>query len=84
MKKKFVIEIEVDEKNIAEKYPNYSINYGSPEELIDSIIEDIKFCADTDMSKDGLEKFGYAIRIIDTGFEADMEAQDEKWGKHKV
>lgn len=64
MKRQFLVEIEVDEKNVAKKYPNYSINWDSPEELIDSLMRDFIFEADTDMSKDGLTEWGYAKRII--------------------
>ena len=36
IKKKFIVTIFVDEKTIAEKNTNYSINYNSVEEYIDS------------------------------------------------
>lgn len=65
MKKQFLIEIEVDEKNIAKKYPNYSINYDNPNQLIEMLLADFIFDGETDMSKDGLKEWGYAKRIID-------------------
>ncbi len=64
MKKRFIVEIEVDEKNIAKKYPNYNFNWNTPEEFIKSLMSCFTNEADTNMAKDGLKKFGYAKRII--------------------
>lgn len=55
------VEIIIDEKNINEKYPNYKWNYDSVEQFADSLIPEESYEADTDMSKDGLEKWGYSI-----------------------
>jgi len=55
--------IEIDENTINEKYPNYKWNFNSPKELADSLIPTIIYEADTDMSKDGLDKWGYSINI---------------------
>lgn len=56
-------EIEVDEENICEKYPNYSINFESASDLADRIVPngDV-YEADTNMSKDGLKEWGYSIK----------------------
>ena len=64
MKKRFVVEIEVNEKEIVKKYPNYNINFSNPKELIDMLINNFTYEGDIDMSKDGLIEFGYAKRII--------------------
>lgn len=64
MKKRFIVEVEVDEKKVDKLYPNYCFNYGCPEELIESIMEHFIYDADTDMSKDGLKTWGYAKRVI--------------------
>ena len=63
MKKKFILEIEVDEKNIVKKYPNYQFNFTSSEEFISHLINNIIYEADINMSKDGLKKWGYSIKI---------------------
>ena len=64
MIKRFIVEIEVDENNIAKKYPNYSINYSTEEKFIKSLIKSFTIEGNTDMSKNGLKKWGYAKRII--------------------
>lgn len=56
------IEIVVDEENIHTKYPNYKFNYDSIEQFADSLVLEESYEADTDMSKDGLEQWGYTIR----------------------
>lgn len=62
-KKKFILTIEVDNKNILKKYPNYKFNYSSPDEFIKSIANDIQFIAGMDMSKKGMKNWGYSIKI---------------------
>lgn len=62
-KYKLEYEIEIDEKNINEKYPNYKYNFNSPKELADSLVPIKIYEADTDMSEDGLDKWGYSIKI---------------------
>lgn len=63
IKFKYILEVEivVDEKNIAKKYPNYKWNFDSIEQFADSLVPEESYEGDTDMSKDGLEKFGYSI-----------------------
>jgi hypothetical protein len=56
-------EIEIDEVNINKKYPNYRFNFDSPKELADSLVPTVIYEADTNMSKDGLDKWGYSIKI---------------------
>jgi hypothetical protein len=63
IKQTFIIEIAVDSLNVSKKYPNYRFNFSKPEELIKSVANDIKFCADTDMSKDGMKLWGYSIKV---------------------
>ena len=46
MQKRFIVTIEIDEKNIAHKYPNYSINFRSSEEFIDLLMNDIVILGD--------------------------------------
>jgi len=62
-KYKLEYEIEIDENTINEKYPNYKWNFNSPKELADSLVPTTIYEADTDMSKDGLDKWGYSIKI---------------------
>lgn len=58
---KYEVNIEIDEVEVFDKYPNYIWNYETPEELADSIGIGITIEADTDMSKDGMESWGYSI-----------------------
>ena len=62
-KYKLEYEIEIDENNINKKYSNYKYNFNSPKELADSLVPTTIYEADTDMSKDGLEKWGYSIKV---------------------
>jgi hypothetical protein len=62
-KYKLEYEIEIDDDNINKKYPNYRWNFNSPKELADSLVPTIIYEADTDMSKNGLDKWGYSIKI---------------------
>ena len=56
------IEITIDEKNIATKYPNYRFNFGSIDEFADRLVPEESYEGDTDMSKDGLKQWGYNIK----------------------
>lgn len=60
-KYKLEVEIIIDEENINKKYPNYKFNYDSIEDFADFLVPIESYEADTDMSKDGLEKWGYSI-----------------------
>lgn len=63
VKKQFILTITVDENQVKEKYPNYRFNFTKPEELIDTVANDVKFIAGTDMSKNGMSKWGYSIKL---------------------
>jgi len=63
IKQTFILEIAVDSLNVSKKYPNYRFNYEKPEDLIKSIANNIKFCAETDMSKYGMKEWGYSIKV---------------------
>ena len=58
--KQFIVTINVDDENISELYPNYSINYDSPDELIEALMKSFKWEGVTDMSKGGLREWGYS------------------------
>lgn len=62
---KYIVEyeIEIDENTINKKYPNYRWNFNSPKELADSLVPTISYERDTDMATDGLEKWGYSIKV---------------------
>ncbi|MBA5247968.1 MAG: hypothetical protein FE834_00305 [Gammaproteobacteria bacterium] len=57
-------EIEVDEANIHEKYPNYGINYNSAKEFANRLVPngDV-YEAGVNISKHGLEQWGYSIKV---------------------
>lgn len=55
------VEIVIDEKNINKKYPNYKYNYDSIEQFASLLVSEESYEGDIDMSKDGLEKWGYSI-----------------------
>jgi len=59
MKKRFVIEIEVDEKKCPAKYPNFRFNYEDIEEFIESEME---CCGHSD--EGSWERYGYVKRLI--------------------
>ena len=63
IKKQFLLEIEVDEEQVVEKYPNYRFNYDNPAHFISVQANNIKFVADTDMSKQGMKQWGYSIKV---------------------
>lgn len=63
IKKKFIVEIEVDDQTVQQKYPNYRINYSKPEELINAVANDIRFIAGVDMSRDGMKLWGYSLKV---------------------
>jgi len=65
IKRRFIVEVAVNEKTVARKYPNYDCNYDTPDELIDAIMLNFKFEADTDMSKNGMKEWGYSKKIIE-------------------
>ena len=60
---KYKIEIEIDEENISQKYPNYNINYSNSKELADSIAFGLEQAGGTNMAEDGLEEWGYSIKV---------------------
>lgn len=66
IKKQFILEIEVDDRTVQQKYPNYRLNYDRPEQLIKAVANDIRFIAGVDMSKDGMEQWGYSIKVLET------------------
>lgn len=55
------VEIIIDEENINKKYPNYKFNYDSIEQFADSLVPEESYEGNTDISKDGLEQWGYSI-----------------------
>lgn len=56
MKKRYLLEIEVDEKEIIKKYPNYKFNWSTPKEFIKHLLKDIE--------EKCLKEYGYSKKII--------------------
>jgi hypothetical protein len=66
MKRQFVMTIEVDEKNIFEKYPNYRFNWDSPEDFIRYLAEskEERYYYDLAGQKQSMWKlFGYRTTV---------------------
>jgi hypothetical protein len=72
MKKTFTLTVEVDEKTIAKKYPNYALNYGDPKiHGVDHFINERAKAAEAviyDDIYDGTPKsmmklFGYRVTV---------------------
>ncbi len=63
IKKQFLLEIEVDEEQVVEKYPNYPLNYSNSTEFIKAQANNLKFIAGIDMSKQGMKQWGYSIKL---------------------
>ena len=66
MKKKFTLKVEVEvAPDIAEKYPNYRLNYKSPEDFIESIKFQItdQFMSGGISPDNMLEEYGYKVTI---------------------
>jgi len=58
----FLVTVEID-KNIEAKYPNYRINWDSPEEFAESIMESLTSSADYDLTqKSSLKEYGYKVK----------------------
>lgn len=49
--------------DIADKYPNYTINYDTKEEFIDSLIS--QFETPIDSNEESLNRFGFSVRALD-------------------
>jgi len=65
--KKITLKIVVDDENIANLYPNYSINWDSAEEFIAHQIDDI--CTYYDLNRkpiDCLKEYGFEITCTNT------------------
>lgn len=58
MKKRFIVEIEVDEAKCMHKYPNFMFNYQN----IDEFIESEMLCCNSD--SDSWKRWGYRKKVI--------------------
>ena len=59
---KYLLTIEVAD-DIADKYPNYSVNWDTPEEFVEDTVIGMTSAADYDLTqKDSLKDLGYRIR----------------------
>ena len=63
IKKQFLVTIEVDSEAIIYKYPNYKYNFKSIEDFIDFIANDVQWVGNINMSRDGMEEYGYSVKI---------------------
>ena len=66
IKKTFIVRIEVDEEEVKQKYPNYRLNYDNPEQFIKAVVNDLRFIAGVNMSKDGMKQWGCSIKVFET------------------
>jgi hypothetical protein len=60
---RYFVEIEIDEKEVFEKFQNYKYNYNNPKELADSIMFNLQHEGGCNMSKNGMNDWGYSIKI---------------------
>lgn len=66
MIKKYLIEINVDEDHINEKYPNYSINWDSPEEFIEATLSNIESTDENnEYPSQYYNEWGYSVQVLD-------------------
>jgi len=65
---RYFVEIEIDEKEVFEKYKNYKYNYNNPKELADSIMFNLQCEGGCDMSKNGMNNYGYSIKVSEIQF----------------
>jgi len=61
----YQIDIEIDETEVFNKYLNYKYNWESPKELADNIAFSVENEGGCDMSKDGMESYGYSIKVTE-------------------
>lgn len=64
IKKKFILEIEVDEEAVQQKYPNYRYNYNNAREFIKAQAREVVMAAGVDLSKDGMKTWGFSIKVV--------------------
>jgi len=73
-KKTFLLEIEVDEENIKNKYPNFGSNYEDGTDFIDTITNDMVTSIDgVNLSRDGIKTWGYSVKITDLPNDAEAK-----------
>lgn len=60
---KYTVNIEIDESAVKEKYPNYTVNFDTPQQLADSIAFGLETEGETNMRIDGLQQWGYSISV---------------------
>ena len=58
------IDVEIDETEVFKKHQNYKYNFNSPNELAESIIANVVNEGGCDMSKDGMQSWGYSIKAF--------------------
>ena len=66
IKRKFTLEIAVNADKILQKYPNYRVNFDDPNEFIEFILSGLEWSGDTNLSKNGMKKWGYSVKITPT------------------
>ena len=79
------IRITVDEDNIDALYPNYSINWNTPEEFMNHIldyIEETNNNVSIDSSENKLKKWGYTIEVLKREeakvIDLDLDSEEEE------
>lgn len=79
MKKRFIVEIEVDEDSIWDKYPNFKYNWSNAQEFIEDTIKSFEQSADTDLRKNGLKEWGYSVKVIEEIEETTFDKALREW-----
>ena len=64
MKRRFILEVEVDEDDILRLYPNYRFNYSSADQFIESCLPQPRKDTEDMPSDNDLKRWGFEKRII--------------------
>lgn len=62
------VEVEIDEKQIVRKYPNFGINYGMRADSTPSAKGMIAFAKSNVMTENALKDFGFSTKITSAVF----------------
>lgn len=65
LKYNYNLEVTVDEEELKNKYPNFSLNFQNSKEFVDFIIKDLKAVNNINPDISNLENFGFSVEITE-------------------